>query len=96
MLDKAYIAPRISFSYVIDEITTLRGVWVIYYQSPGYEKLRDQNILFDLADIYTKTLKAEKAIHYVVGLERWLTNEWSLRFESYYKDFTNRIFYSIL
>lgn len=91
LLDKAYIAPRISFSYAIDEITTLRGVWGIYYQSPGYEKLRDQNILFDLADVYTKPLDAEKAIHYVAGIERWLTNEWSLRFESYYKDFTDLI-----
>ena len=36
-------------------------------------------------------LDAEKAIHYVIGIERWLTNEWSLRFESYYKDFTDLI-----
>lgn len=91
LLDKAYFAPRISFSYAIDEITTLRGAWGIYYQSPGYEKLRDQNILFDLADVYTNTLNAEKAIHYVIGIERWLNNEWSLRFESYYKDFTDLI-----
>jgi hypothetical protein len=91
LLGKGYIAPRLSFSYAIDEITTLRGVWGIYYQSPGYEKLRDQNILFDLADVYTKPLDAEKAIHYVIGIERWLTNEWSLRFESYYKDFTDLI-----
>jgi hypothetical protein len=91
LLDKAYISPRISFSYALDEITTLRGVWGIYYQSPGYEKLRDQNVLFDLADVYTKPLNAEKAIHYVIGLERWLSNEWSLRFESYYKDFSDLI-----
>src|SRR5574338_400955 len=91
LLDKAYFSPRISFSYALDEITTLRGVWGIYYQSPGYEKLRDQNVLFDLADVYTKPLNAEKAIHYVIGLERWLSNEWSLRFESYYKDFSDLI-----
>lgn len=91
LLDKAYIAPRLSFSYAIDDLTTLRGVWGIYYQSPGYEKLRDQNILFDLSDRYTKNLNAEKAIHYVIGIERWLTSEWSLRFESYYKDFTDLI-----
>ena len=53
--DKAYIAPRLSLSYGIDEITTLRGVWGIYYQSPGYEKLRDQGILFDLARSLYKT-----------------------------------------
>jgi hypothetical protein len=91
LLGKSYIAPRISFSYAIDELTTLRGIWGIYYQSPGYEKLRDQNILFDLADVYAKPLNAEKAIHYVLGIERWLTNEWSLRFESYYKNFTDLI-----
>lgn len=91
LLGKAYLAPRLSFSYAIDELTTLRGVWGIFYQSPGYEKLRDQNVLLDLADVYTKNLNAEKAIHYVVGIERWLTNEWSLRFESYYKDFTDLI-----
>jgi len=91
LLDKAYFSPRISFSYALDEITTLRGVWGIYYQSPGYEKLRDQNVLFDLADVYTKPLNAEKSIHYVIGLERWLSNEWSLRFESYYKDFSDLI-----
>jgi TonB dependent receptor. len=48
-------------------------------------------VLFDLADAYTKPLNAEKAYHYVIGLERWLTNEWSLRFETYYKDFTDLI-----
>lgn len=91
LLDKGYLAPRISFSYVLDEVTTLRGVWGLYYQSPGYEKLRDQNVLFDLADQFTKPLNAEKAIHYVIGIERWLSSEWSLRFESYYKDFSDLI-----
>ncbi len=91
LLDKGYLAPRISFSYALDEVTTLRGVWGLYYQSPGYEKLRDQNVLFDLADQFTKPLSAEKAIHYVIGIERWLSNEWSLRFESYYKDFSDLI-----
>jgi hypothetical protein len=91
LLFKGYVSPRVSFAYAIDEITTLRGVWGIYYQSPGYEKLRDQNVLFDLADQYTKPLNAEKAIHYIIGIERWLSSEWSLRFESYYKDFSDLI-----
>jgi hypothetical protein len=91
LLHKGYVAPRLSISYAIDDITTLRGAWGFYYQSPGYEKLRDQNILFDLADVYTKPLRAEKAIHYVLGIERWLSDDWSLKFESYYKDFSNII-----
>lgn len=91
LLDKHYISPRVSLSYAIDEITTIRAVWGIYYQSPGYEKIRDQNYLFDLGDRYAKKLEAERALHYVFGIERWLTNEWSIRFESYYKDFTDLI-----
>jgi len=89
ILDKVYLAPRLSLSYALDEITTLRATWGIYYQSPGYEKLRDQGILYDLADEFTTLLNAEKAIHYVGGIERWLSSEWNIRFEGYYKDFTD-------
>ncbi len=89
ILDKAYIAPRLSLSYAIDDITTLRTTWGIYYQSPGYEKLRDQGILYDLADEFTTKLNAEKAVHYVAGIERWLSSEWNIRLEGYYKDFAD-------
>ncbi len=89
ILQKTYIAPRISFSYAIDDLTTIRAVWGMYYQSPGYEKLRDQGVLYDLSDKYTIQLAAEKAIHYVLGIERWLSAEWSARVESYYKDFSD-------
>jgi hypothetical protein len=87
ILDKSYLAPRISLSYAIDDLTTIRVTMGKYYQSPGYEKIRDQNVLYDLSDIYTKSLNAEKSTHYVFGIERWLSNEWNIRFESYYKDF---------
>jgi hypothetical protein len=89
ILDKVYLAPRVSLSYGIDEITTLRAVFGVYFQSPGYEKIVDQGVLFDFADKYTKQLNAENALHYVLGIERWLSSEWSLRFEGYYKSFDN-------
>lgn len=89
ILNKAYLAPRISLSYAIDQLTTVRAVWGLYYQSPGYEKLRDQGVLYDFSDQYTETLVAEKATHYVLGIERWLTAEWSARVEGYYKEFSN-------
>jgi TonB dependent receptor-like, beta-barrel/CarboxypepD_reg-like domain/TonB-dependent Receptor Plug Domain len=91
ILEKAYLAPRISLSYAIDDITTVRANWGIYYQSPGYEKLLDSGILYDLSKEYTTKLDAEKAIHYVLGIDRWLNNEWNLKFEGYYKDFSNLI-----
>ncbi len=91
ILNKTYAAPRFSFSYKVDDISVIRFGSGVYYQSPGYEKLQDQNILFDLNPQYSEALQAEKAIHYVIGFERWLTAEWNLRFESYYKDFRNLI-----
>ena len=91
ILDKVYLAPRISFSYGLDEITTLRAVFGLYYQSPGYEKIVDQGVLFDFADKYTKQLSAESATHSVLSIERWLSSEWSLRLEGYYKGFDNLI-----
>jgi len=89
ILDKVYVAPRISFSYAVDDLTTVRALWGLYFQSPGYEKLRDGGVLYDLSDKYTHQLTAEKAIHYVVGIERWLSSEWNIKLEGYYKDFRN-------
>lgn len=91
LLEKTYLSPRISFSYALDGITTLRAALGLYYQSPGYEKFFDQNVLFDFDKKYTKNLEAERATHYVIGLERWLTEEWNFRFETYYKKFDNLI-----
>jgi hypothetical protein len=91
VLGKLYLSPRISLSYAINNITTLRGVWGMYYQSPGYEKLLDQSSLIDLNEAYTRTLNAENAFHYILGIERWLTSEWNLRLEGYYKDFRDLI-----
>jgi len=91
ILGRSYLAPRASLSYALDEVTTLRAVFGVYFQSPGYEKIVDQGVLFDLSDRYTKQLTAENALHYVVGIERWLSSEWSLRLEGYYKSFDNLI-----
>ncbi|MBZ0199115.1 MAG: TonB-dependent receptor [Ignavibacteriaceae bacterium] len=91
ILNKTYFAPRVSLSYAIDDLTTLRGVYGVYYQSPGYEKMRDQNVLFDLSPRNTQNLEAEKATHYVVGIERWLNEEWNVKIETYYKKFNDLI-----
>ncbi len=96
ILQKAYVAPRMSMSYALDDLTTLRAVWGIYYQSPGYEKLRDENVLYDLSDVYTHDLKAEQAVHYILGIEHWLDAEWSIKLEGYYKDFNNLIVQKVL
>ncbi|MGE5430432.1 MAG: TonB-dependent receptor [Syntrophomonadaceae bacterium] len=91
ILQKPYLAPRISLSYALNDITTLRAVWGVFYQSPGYEKLRDQNMLLDFSPRYTHSLRAERAIHYVLSLERWVSEEWRAKVEGYYKRFNNLI-----
>lgn len=91
ILGKSYLQPRFNLLFSLDPVTTLRGAWGIYYQSPGYEKLLDQNSFLDLTNSAVGTLKAEKATHYVLGVERWLDPEWQIRLEAYYKRFDDVI-----
>ncbi len=91
LLRKRYISPRISLSYALNDITTLRALYGVYYQSPGYEKLRDQNILYDFSKKYTGYLEAEKATHYILSFERYLNPELQVKTEIYLKDFDNLI-----
>ena len=90
-IDEQYLSPRFSLSYAFDEITTLRAATGIYYQSPGYEKLFDRQTFLDFTDPRTQDLRAERSVHYVAGIERMLTDEWQLRFEGYYKSFSDLI-----
>ncbi len=88
---KLYLSPRFNLSYAIDKVTTIRAATGIYYQSPGYEKLIDQQTFYDLSEEKSKNLEAERSIHYIAGIERWLTNDMLIKFEGYYKQFSNLI-----
>lgn len=91
IIDKAYFSPRLSASYAIDPLTTLRAAFGVYYQSPGYEKLLDGSTFYDLTSPQIADLRAERALHYVLGIERMLTPDWQVRVEGYYKQFTDLI-----
>lgn len=86
-----YIAPRLNLGYAIDPLTTIRTSAGIYYQSPGLEKLVDGRAFFDLKGADKKGLKAENAIHFIAGIDRWINNEWFAKIEGYYKKFSNLI-----
>ena len=88
---KAYLSPRLNISYAIDKVTTLRGGTGVYYQSPGYEKLIDAQVFYDLSEEKAARLEAERSIHYILGAERWLSNDLIARVETYYKQFSNLI-----
>lgn len=51
----------------------------------------DNQTFYDLNDVAGDRLKAERSIHFVLGLDRWLNNEWQFRVEAYYKRFDNLI-----
>jgi len=96
LIDKAYLSPRTSFSYAVDPITTIRGAWGVYYQSPGYEKLFDQQVFIDFTSPNLPNLRAERAMHTILSYERLLTQEWQFKVEGYYKSFHDLILQEVL
>lgn len=91
LLKKVYFSPRFNFGYAFNPLTTLRTSVGLYYQSPGYEKLVDGQNFYDLENPQIVDLKAERAIHFVLGVDRWLDNSWLLKVEGYYKKFDDLI-----
>lgn len=90
-LKKTYVSPRFNMGYAIDPVTTVRTSVGLYYQSPGYEKLVDGQTFYDLTGSAGDNLKAERSMHFVLGIDRWLNNEWNAKVEGYYKKFDDLI-----
>ncbi len=90
-LKRTYISPRFNVGYSIDPVTTIRSSVGLYYQSPGYEKLVDGQTFYDLTGSAGDNLKAERSTHFVLGIDRWLNNEWNAKIEGYYKKFDDLI-----
>jgi len=84
-----YIAPRLNLGYALNPLTTFRTSAGVYFQSPGLEKLVDGRTFYDLKNADEKGLKAESAIHFIAGVDRWINNEWLAKAEGYYKKFNN-------
>lgn len=91
IIKKAYLSPRLNLSYALNKVTTLRAGAGIYYQSPGYEKLIDGHVFYDLKPGNIQRLDAERSTHFILGLERWFSDEWFAKFETYYKLFNGLV-----
>lgn len=72
-------SPRLSFSLTLDEKSVLKGAWGYYRQFPKDPVQMD-------ADNGNPDLKAQQAIHYILGIERQIAYNVLTRFELYYKD----------
>ena len=83
-------SPRLSGSYRLFPITTIRAAWGQYYQSPMYRQLSSDTP----SDTNTH---AQRATHYVLGIENIIPfdessrNSLTIKVEGYYKEYQNLI-----
>lgn len=79
------ISPRFAFSLALGDRTTLTGSTGLHYQSPGYDKsfLGGAAFALNLTSPDEGTLKSERAVQAVMGVERELNRGFSLRIEGY-------------
>ena len=80
--DENQLSPRVALALSIGNNTVLRSAWGRYYQSQSPEDL-------DIQYNAQKFRSAEKATHYILGLEHKLPNNMIFRIEGYYKDHDN-------
>ena len=81
--EKSYVSPRFSASYQLAERTKLNAAAGVYYQTPElrFFAMNSQNAL----------LENEKAIHYIIGVTTYLSDDIKLTAEVYRKNFNNLI-----
>lgn len=85
-----YISPRLNVSYKLNDLSTLRAAVGVYHQSPGMEK-EDFRSRITFSDEAFSSLRAERAMHYILGYDRMLTPAWQFKAETYYKGFSSVI-----
>jgi hypothetical protein len=80
---KSYVSPRFSASYFISDRTKLSAATGVYYQPV---ELRTISL-----DGRNALLKNERAIHYIVGVTTYLTDDVKFTAEFYHKDLNDLI-----
>ncbi len=79
------IAPRLNISYALSDLTTLRAAYGVFYQSPGMEKWDFRSPVVYSREYFSEIV-AERAVHYILGLDRMVSPAWQFKFDLYYKD----------
>ncbi len=80
--DDKLFSPRVNVAYALGKKTSLRAGWGYFYQSEGMNELNIQ-------DGDTQFDPAELAKHNVIGVEHYFENGLQLRFEGYYKKYSD-------
>lgn len=81
--DENLVSPRLGFNYSVSPRLRLSATTGIFYESPGN--------LARAADPDNFDLESEKLIHFGVGANYRLSDNWNLLVEAYYQDLDNRL-----
>ncbi len=87
-----YVSPRLRVTYLLNSITSINAAWGLYRQNPGFEKLLDGGQVFDLLKFEDLAgLPSERAVHTLLGMQRWLNEKWHITLEGYQKKYYDLI-----
>ncbi|MBF8299668.1 MAG: TonB-dependent receptor plug [Acidobacteria bacterium] len=91
LIGQSTFSPRLSSTLNLGHTLRLDAALSLHAQSPGYEKLFQSDYFIDLSGGQPSTLKAERALHAVTGLQRNFGGRLSARVDAYYKRFSDLI-----
>jgi len=99
--NETLISPRASIAFLPswEKDFTFRLASGVYYQAPFYKELRDTVTKDGVTEVVlNRKIKAQKTIHYVLGMDYhfiWVDRPFKLTTETYYKDMSNLIPYTV-
>lgn len=99
--NETLISPRASVAFLPswEKDFSFRFATGIYYQAPFYKELRDTATINGVTRVVlNKKIKAQKTIHFVAGMDYhfiWVDRPFKFTAETYYKDMSNLIPYTV-
>ncbi|MGH7595621.1 MAG: TonB-dependent receptor [bacterium] len=85
-VDQHLFSPRLNVLWEPNMLTRVRFATGFYGQFPSYETLQGEGFRVSLQNIKTLGIHAERAAHFLAGVERNLNVNWTLRIDGYYKN----------
>jgi outer membrane receptor for ferrienterochelin and colicin len=85
------LSPRLRGTLSFGHALRLDAALGVHTQSPGYEKVLHSDYFIDLTPLRARTLKAERSLHAVAGLQREFGGGLTARVDAYYKRFRDLI-----
>jgi outer membrane receptor for ferrienterochelin and colicin len=91
-VDQHLLSPRLSLLWEPNMLTRVRFAAGLYGQFPSYETLQGEGFRVSLQNIKALGIHAERATHFLAGVERKLNVAWTLRVDGYYKKLNDLLF----